>query len=65
MINFNGDDVDCILEREVADEIMKLLFLVVDETCGAAGGRLIIFVDEDGVVDELELKIVFVSCKTG
>jgi hypothetical protein len=32
MISFNGDEVDCTLDREVAGEIVKLPFFIVDET---------------------------------
>lgn len=34
MISFNGDEVDCTLDRDVVEEIVKLLFFVVDKIVG-------------------------------
>ena len=60
MISFNGDEVDCTLERDVAEEMVKLLFFVVvdvdDETIGVEVDCLTSF---DGV----EVNTAF-FCKT-
>lgn len=58
MMSFNGDEVDCTLEREVAAEMVKLLFFVVvvdveEEISG----------DEVDLLTEFEAKIDF-FCKT-
>jgi hypothetical protein len=57
MISFNGDEVDCTLDREVVEEIVKLLFFVVDEIIGVGWVLLTSFADEKVV---LEFDIAFV-----
>lgn len=65
IINFNGDEVDCTLERDVVEEIVKLLFFIVDdddEIKGVEFGLLTSF-DVVGVVTEFEVNIGF-FCNT-
>lgn len=64
IINFNGDEVDCTLEREVVEEIVKLLFFVIVAVVETIDVEFDLLTSFDGVdvVIEFEAKIVF-FCK--